>query len=322
MITETNLLPTDNGNLESGIVHAANESRFSSAHYSEPLTAFTVGWQDPQQLENLLDFIAPQVPVGRRFEFKRATNAEAFYSESDDVRAIGSAFKRVEYSGDSVNEKTLNKGLTIRVDHDDIAGDDWQERYVQLLMQRLVRNELRRAISALDSAASNTAVTWPIDGTAHNPDKDIRTALQSAADASGLRPNRILMGETAWDIRANSFDAQDNAGAFRAAGMLPEELARKLFVEEVRIMSPRYQSASSSKSAILGSALYAFFAQAALTKDEPATLKRFVTPTAQGSTFGVYLEEHAKFTDLSVEHYSNIVVTSNIGVEKLTISDS
>lgn len=321
MITENNILPADLGNPTTGIIHAANESRFNSTHYSEPLTAFTVGWKEPNALESLLDFMAPPVPVGRRFEFKRANNAEAFYSETDDVRAIGSAFKRVEYSGDTVNEKTLNKGLTIRVDHDDIVGDDWQERYVQLLMQRLVRNELRRAISALDSAASNTNATWPADGTAANPDSDIRAALQSAADESGLRPNRILMGESAWDLRANSFDAQNNAGAYRSSGLLPEELARKLFVEEIRILSARYQSSASAKSEILGNAIYTFFAQNALTKDEPATLKRFITPSASGSHFGVYMEEHAKFTDISVEHYSSIVATSSLGVQKLTVSE-
>lgn len=320
MITESNILPGDTGNNQCGLVCAANESRFASAHFSEPLTAFTVGWQDPGKLESMLEFVAPSVPVGRRFEFKRATNAEAFYSETDDVRAIGSAFKRVEYSGEIVNEKTLNKGLTIRVDHDDVVGDDWQERYVQLLMQRLVRNELRRAISALDTASNNTNVTWLADGNADNPDADIRTALQDAADGSGLRPNRILMGESAWDLRANSYDAQNNAGAFRAASMLPEELARKLFVEDVRILNACYQSALSTKSSMIGNVLYTFFAQSAITKDEPATLKRFVTPSASGSPFGVYMEEHAKFTDISVEHYSSIVATSSLGVEKLTIS--
>jgi len=29
------------------------------------------------------------------------------------------------------------------------------------------------------------------------------------------------------------------------------------------------------------------------------------------------LEEHAKYTDISVEHYSNIVVTSDLGIQKL-----
>ena len=136
---------------------SANENRFTAGNYSEALTAFTVGWRDPENIAELLDFIAPPVPVGRRFEFKRSDNAQAFYSENDDVRAVGAEFKRVRYDGESINEKTLNKGLTIRVDHDEVAGDDWQERYVQMLMQRLLRNELRRAIQALDTIAAESS---------------------------------------------------------------------------------------------------------------------------------------------------------------------
>ncbi|MGE9294131.1 MAG: hypothetical protein ACQKBW_11000, partial [Puniceicoccales bacterium] len=215
-----------------GEIAAANESRFNAAHFSEPLTAFTVGWKDPENLDELLEFVAPRVSVGRRFEFKRATNAEAFFSETDDVRAIGSAFKRVEYSGDSVNAKTLNKGLTMRIDHDEVYGDDWQERYVQILLQRLLRNELRRAINALDSAATATSNVWDDSS---SPDADIRAALIDATDESGVRPNRLLFGESAWDLRANAYESQENAGAFRSLALDPQSLARKLFVDGVRI---------------------------------------------------------------------------------------
>jgi hypothetical protein len=119
------ILPKDDGFQDYGTVCAANESRFNAAHYSEPLTAFTVGWKDREKIESLLNFIAPVVNVARRFEFKVADNNQAFLSETDDIRSIGSAFKRVEFTGTSVTSKTFNKGLTIRVDHDDVAGEDW-----------------------------------------------------------------------------------------------------------------------------------------------------------------------------------------------------
>ncbi|MBC2593048.1 hypothetical protein H5P28_02125 [Ruficoccus amylovorans] len=302
-----------------GEITAANESRFNAAHYSEPLTAFTVGWKDPENLDELLDFVAPRVNVGRRFEFKRATNAEAFFSETDDVRAIGSAFKRVEYSGDSVSAKTLNKGLTMRIDHDEVYGDDWQERYTQILLQRLLRNELRRAISALDTAATATNHTWD---NASAPDADIRAALIDATDESGVRPNRLLFGESAWDLRAAAYEAQDNAGAFSSLALDPQSLSRKLFVEGVRIAGARYQGVSGDKTGLVANAVYAFFEQNAVTKDEPSNLKRFVTPVDGGGNFRVYVEESAKYTDLTVEHYSTVIATSALGVRKLAVSAS
>ena len=170
-------------------ITTANENRFSAGNYSEALTAFTVGWTDPENTSKLLDFIAPPIAVGRRFEFKKSDNAQAFYSESDDVRAVGAEFKRVSYSGESVNEKTINKGLTIRVDHDEVAGDDWQERYVQMLLQRLLRNELRRAVAAIDAiaAADESPKAWDADS---NPDADIREMLMLAAHDGARIPEQ------------------------------------------------------------------------------------------------------------------------------------
>lgn len=315
----TEILPKDDGFQSCGLVCAANEARFTAATYSEPLTAFTVGWHDPEHIEELLNFIAPVIPVAKRFEFKVSNNEQCFMSETDDIRSIGSSFKRIEFVGTSVTSRTYNKGLTIRVDHDDIAGDDWRERYVQLLLQRLLRNELRRAIAALES----NAITQQSDGyvwdTTKNPDADVRAELSAAADVTGVRPNRAVYGEAAWDMRSDAYDGQNTAGASRAAGMLPEDVARKLFIDGVKVMSARYQN-GTSKSDLLGNKIYLFYTKNDIMKDEPANIKRFVTPIDGGGSFRVYADEHSKFTDLTVEHYSNVVITSAEGIRKLTIS--
>ena len=298
---------------------AANENRFSAGNYSEALTAFTVGWKSPDNLGEMLDFIAPPVPVGRRFEFKSSDNAQAFYSESDDVRSVGAKFKKVRYDGSSVNEKTLNKGLTIRVDHDEIADDDWQERYVQMLLQRLLRNELRRAVSALETIATLSAeVDWKSNS---NPDADIRAMLLEAGDDSGVRPNRLLLGESAWDMRMSCLEKQNSAVAFKGSAMAQEELAQKFLLDGCKVMSARYQISPTAKSQIAGRNVYAFFAQNSVSKDEPSNLKRFYTPMEEGSPFRVYCDETAKYTDITVEHYSSIVATSSLGVRKISVKE-
>ena len=297
----------------------ANENRFTAGNFSEALTEFASGWHKQDNFGGLLDFIAPPIPVGRRFEFKRSDNAQAFYSDSDDVRSIGAEFKRVRYDGSSVNEKTLNKGLTIRIDHDEIADDDWQERYVQMLLQRLLRNELRRAISALDTIATKTVdVSWTNN---ENPDADIRNMLIDAGNESGVRPNRILFGEIAWDMRMSCLEKQNSAVAFKASAMAQEELASKFLLDGCKVMSARYQVSPTTKAQIAGKNIYAFFAQNTISKDEPSNLKRFYSPMEDGSPFRVYCDESAKYTDITVEHYSSIVATSNLGVRKLSIKE-
>lgn len=298
----------------------ANQNKFNAATYSEALTAFTVGWQD-NEASKILNFIAPAIPVGRRFEFKRSDNAEAFYSESDDLRAVGSEFKRVHYKGESVNEKTLNKGLTMRVDHDEVADDDWQERYTQILLQRLLRNELRRAMSALETIAKSgkNPILW---NSSANPDADIRKMLNDCADESGVRANKILFGEDAWSMRLDCLESQSTSVALRASSLTPGELSAKFMLEGCKVLSSRYQQTPTQKAKIASNKVFAFCAFDGVSKDEPSNLKRFYTPSPEGTAFRVYLEERAKYTDITVEHYSSIVATSALGVRSLEITNS
>jgi hypothetical protein len=299
-----------------GEIYLANEARFTSATFSQPLTTFSVGWKDSDNILALLQFIAPEVVVGRRFEFKKATNAEMLLSETDDVRAIGSPFKRVEYTGATVNEKTLNKGLTIRIDKDEMVDGD-EERAVMRLKTRLFRNDLRRAVQMLLAIHSaGTAKTW---GSSGKPDKDLMDAIQTAGDAAGLNPNRLLFGTAAWQLRYASYEAQATAGAFAGLSLTPDQVAAKLGLSGARVSQERYQSAAATKSKVVDSYAVVFFGEDGVGKDDPSSVKRFVTPAGPEGV-RVFRKEEDKFVDISVEHYSNLVNTSSVGVVKLNIS--
>ena len=292
----------------------AQETQYNPNDYSDALTQFTQTWQDDEGLEALLNFVAPKIPVARRFEYKQIEQDQMFYSETDDLRASGSAFKRIQFSGSVVQAKTLNKGLSIRVDAEDVVGNDWQERYVHLLMKRLYRNELRRAILALKQHAKSVDTTWK--GTS-SPDADIRDTLILAGKDHGFAPNRLLFGELAWYARQDCYAAQNNAGARISAEMSREHLAEKLLVEDIKLLKKQMLGLQGKE--LTGNEIFAFYAQNGLLKDEISNIKRFVTPCEDRHLFRVYVEEHAKFTDITVEHYSNIVITSNTNILQLNI---
>ena len=316
------VLPNDTGdNNVAGQIYAANAARFTEAFFSEPLTVFAVGWRDPENVRETLEFLAPMVQTSRRFEYHSFVNAEEFYSETDDIRAIGSSFKRVEFTGSKVNGKTKNKGLTIRVDLDEIAEDsNWEERTVARLMRRLDRNELRRGKTLLSAAAVNTAKTW--DTTAgKDPDQDVLTQLITAADLSGIRPNRVVYGDTSWDKRGLSHRAQNIAGGYASAGLTPEQVAGLLNVDRVRVSRERYQSTAAAKAQIVNDLVIAFLALDGADVEDPSNIKRFVSPVDGGGNFRVYTQQiNAKLYDITVEHYSDIVITATLGIRQLTIS--
>ena len=292
----------------------AAEEKFNQNNYSEVLTEFTKNWKDSEGLEALLNFIAPKVPVSRRFEYRQAPDDQVFCSETDDERIGGSGFKQIRFSGEAVQAKTLNKGLTIRVDADDIVGEDWQIRYVHLLMKRLFRNELRRAIIGLKKNARIIEKAWEADS---QPDMDIRQTLMNVAAEKGFAPNRLLFGELAWYSRQDCYALQNNAGARISSEMTREGLAEKLLVDDIKLL--KKQNLGIQGNEIVGNEIFAFYAQNGLLKDEPSNIKRFVTPNNDGGLFRVYLEEHTKFVDITVEHYSNIVVTSDSNITQMNI---
>lgn len=311
----------DNGSQRPGMVCLANEARFTASYASEALTNYALSWRDNNDIEKTLDFLFPPVQAPRRFEFKKADNAEAFLSETDEIRAIGADFKHVEYKGSSVLEKTLNKGLTIRVDLDQVGGmPNWRETYTNRLLQRLLRSELRRAITAATTGITNTAKTW--DTTAgKDPDQDILTDLLAGVDESGMRANRILFGDGSWNKRLIAHRAQATAGGYASAAMTLQELAAYLRVERIEVSQERYQSGAAAKSKVTPDIVLSFYAEDGLTAEDPSHTKRFWTPVDGGGKYRVYEQQiSAKLVDLTVEHYSNCIVTATAGMRKLTIS--
>ena len=314
------------GDYKAGQVLFANDARFLETYFSEPLTNYAVGWRDPNNIEETLDFIAPPVVVGRRFEWKKANNAEEFLSEVvDDERAIGADFKRVEYTASDVTDKTINKGLTYIADLDNVSGLNWQNNKVAKLLRRLYRNEFRRGIAGLAGVATNTNVTWDTSAGV-NPDQDLKTDLLTATTASGIRPNRVLYGDTAWYKRGFSYEGQVGTSTAYAniAAMTPNQLASRLMVDKVMVSRERYQTSATAKSEIVSNLVLAFFAEGGVDTEDPSNVKRFVSsfsPEQGGGLVRVYVQQiSSKLVAITVEHYSKIIVTFSMGIRKWTVS--
>lgn len=300
-----------------GLICAANESRFTSAHYSTGLTGYLVGWRDPENLDQLIQDLFPEIPSARRFEFKSAVNAEQFLADTDDIRESGSPFKRVERQGTTVLGKTVNKGLTVTVDHDEVDELDgaWQQMYVAWLTQRLLRSEIRRGLAIVDAAATNVGKVW---GANSNPDGDLRAQLKAGADQCGIRANQLVLGEAAWDLRMDVYEPANTPYAARAAAMDEAALAKKLMVDRCIVVKARYQSTATAKQALVPSVAYSYLAYPGAMKDDPTNVKRFTSKARGGQRFGVYVVEHEKTTEISVEHYSSVLAATTLGIRKTT----
>lgn len=314
---------------KAGQIALANAAAFDGAFLSTPLMDYIAGpVGDIATLEQLLEAIAPAVQTSRKFEFRVNNTDTGFLAmeQDEDVRALGSEFKRLRAPGASQVSKTLSKGLTYLLDQDELEDEPMaEERAAARLKAILLRTEIIRATKALSDAADNKAVTWTPGGSATDPDADLLDAVIAGGDDAGLNPNRLLIGSTAWQRRLRYLRGQNTAGGFAGAGMTPAELAQYLSIERAIVSMERYNLAKTKGKGQLVSADVALLynAREGLGKDDPSNIKRFWSPMAGGQgEWAVYRREVATgaLVEITVAHRSQIVVTSDAGIRKLTVS--
>lgn len=314
------------GDAKPGDIYLANEALFAEGNFNEPLTNYAVGWKDPNNIEADLEFCAPEHQVGRWFTYGEWTNIEEFLADpNEDLRAVGADFARVKYTAKKTAAKTANRGLTLRIDTDELPNPlpaNWEQRYVARLLRRIKRNSLLRAIALLNAAATSTGVTWN-GGAGQNPDGNVRTSLKTGADSLGFRGNRVAYGDTAWDDRVTTHEAQNTPAGYAAAGRTPQMLAGYLGIDEVRVLRERYSAAGAAKSEMVGAKVLSFFAESGADVEDPSNIKRFVSPTQSGGPVRVFVQQvSSKLWDLTVEHYELIKITSPLGIRQLAVTGS
>jgi len=303
-----------------GLVALAHADSFNNTYYSEPLTTYTQGWRDPDNLDDILDFLYPGVQVGRRFEWYKHDEDSDFLVDTDDARAPGADFKQVRATGTMQLGKTINKGLTMFVDLDQVSDvQNWQQLYTSRLLRRCKRNDLYGAIRMLVEAAANANKTW---GPTSDPDADVMNMVNDAGDAIGFNPNRLAYFGNTWIKRVMAYRQQENEGA-KASLMLKDatELARFVGAESGRVITSRLRVDGAQKQKIGGNYVVAFHAENGVGPEDPSATKRFWSPVDGGGEYRVFVDStNPKFTRITVERYNTMVVTSKLGLKKLTVS--
>lgn len=297
----------------------------TESFFSVPLTDYAVGYSDMADLDRELEFFAPAVEVTPRFEYSVHDNAEQFLSDGDDdERPAKADFKDVEYTEGKVNSATVNRGLQITLDMDKIRGRaNWEEHYTAKLLKRIKRNQLRRAIGLLSTAATNTAKTWDVTA-GKDPDMDIISERLAGALASGISFNRVGFGDTAWAKRYLALRAQNNSAGNISSALSIEQLAGLLGVEEVLKSSARYTSSASARTEILGNLVLMFNATGGVDTEDSSNIKRFYSMGDAEEGGGIYQVYSQRVSNkrhvLAVGHYEKIAITSTLGIRKFTIS--
>ncbi len=302
----------------------ANSDAYNAANLSEPLSAYCAGLPIDGGTAELLAFIAPEVKTAKRFEYTKFGDGVLFADE-DDERAVRGEFKEIDISGDVVNAKLVNHGLTLAIDDDEFFAD-YEQEAVRILKNRLVANELSRAVAMAKAAAGTLeSKTWKSGG-GTNPDLDIRKLITSVGDKGGINANRVLIGDAAWTYRLESLLGSQNVASGGQAMFTIDNLRGFVGAEKILTCDKRFETkvkdsdgkAAKEYKAFLANYVLAFNARDGISKFDASTFKRFVGEEG----FKVYVEKKTKRTIVTVEHYSLLAQTGVGACKGLSVSNS
>lgn len=302
----------------------ANSDAYNAANLSEPLSAYCAGLPIDDGAAELLAFIAPEVKTAKRFEYTKFGDGIMLVDE-DDERAVRGEFKEIDISGDVVNAKLVNHGLTLAIDDDEFFAD-YEQEAVRILKNRLVANELSRAVAMAKAAAGTLeSKTWKSGG-GTNPDLDIRKLITSVGDKGGINANRVLIGDAAWTYRLESLLGSQNTASGGQAMFTIDNLRGFVCAEKILTCDKRFETkvkdsdgkAAKEYKAFLANYVLAFNARDDISKFDASTFKRFVGEDG----FKVYVEKKTKRTIVTVEHYSLLAQTGVGACKGLSVSNS
>jgi|GEM_PF-460994 len=323
-------LPEHDGHFVDGRVMGFNASLFAQDNFSEQLTGYATGYKDPEDIEASLQFFAPSLPSPNIAEYNTFESAEEFLSDGadDDLIGVGGDFATVRYNSGKDLKQLQNRGLAMDISEAKFdATPNAEQVYVARLIRRLNRNSLRRSITLLSAAATNTGKVWST-AAGKDPDQDVKSELILAQDTSGIRPNRIGYGETAFDLRCVSHRAQNTAGGYASGAMTPDQVASFLTVDEVKISKERFATSATAATLgqILSNKVLMFYATDEATEEDPTNIKRFTGRVAArhgGGAYAVHMRQVAdKGWRIAVEKYELLVITSTLGIRQFTCTAS
>lgn len=312
---------------ELGQITVANAAQNYAGSLAQDVQGYLAGLPAGDE-QIAIDALFPGLQTNDFFQFAKADD-EAFLTEADDsdIRGIGASFKRVQYKGTVVTAATIQKGLTMRVDHktlpkvNSVIVAGWENRYADSLRNRLARVDRVRGLAVLDAAATSGGnKTW---SSATSPDGDLRAMAQLSRVANGAMPSHLVLGNTAQQLRMDAYESParvNHAMANHAEYSMPE-LAAYLNVGKVVLEDGLKQTAKgAAKTDVLGLLAYSYMANDSVLVGDPSNIRRAWSPVTGGGEWAVAIQESAVYTDITVWHESLFFAAFTAGIRKIVVA--
>ena len=281
----------------------------------------------------IIDQLAPTVPVAKQSDGFNIWSIADAYRVEDDRRAPGTEANVITRSVSSDTFYCRNYALKDRIPLEDIANADpgfsfltaRQDR-AEFLKEKLTLNWEARVVDMVTSTSnvgSSTAVgsNWsdPVDGHS-DPIGDLQTAIENVEGVTGITPNSIIFGATAWKYFRNHANVISRLFGYQTTerGRIANlnNVTALFEMERVLIGGLYYNSAQEGQGASLArkwaDKVLVYYAPPTARKDTPSFMYSFRWNAVPGFDMQaeVFSLPRAKAEEVQVGYFQDEKITA------------
>lgn len=298
-------------------------------HLDKPLSNVAIAYR-PEGF--IADMIAPIVPVPKQSDaYYVWSSADAFRTENDH-RAPGTEANVMERSVSSGTFFADNYALKMRTPYEDLKNADAAQIFLsrqsraEAVKDKLMLNMEYRVGQQCTSGSnvgsySTVASAWTtLTNGNSDPIGNINTAIENVQDATGVRPNSIIMGNYAWRLLRQHADATERIfGSLANTGgrtVLQSHIKELFEMERFMVGGAYYNSAdegqSQSLSQIWNDNVLVYYAPMTPRFDKPSFMYSFRWNGVPGFNMQaeVFQLPRAKAEEVQLGYYQDEKITA------------
>ena len=303
-------------------------SKLGTSTFQETLKNYAYGVaQDVGS--KLADFIAPRVPVGvGTGMFKKFDDKNAFQIY-DTSRAVGGKANRINFLSTDGKFDCSANALEISIDDQERekAGDAdsaLEEAKTRTLVISACLAREKRVIDLMAAASAGTSASCTI--ASDDPVAKIDEILEGIAIKTGMLPNRMVLGLSAWRKIKNSAKVLGRIQGVKASGVSLSEFAGMLLNPQIDIRvavlsKDAYKMGkTASKSEFVGDYGYIFHGNDNPTQYDPGFMKTFSVGANSVEAVRMYRDDSSRSDILAVDWSEDVQLISTACAKRITVS--
>ncbi len=300
------------------------------ATLNPPLTNFASGLAQ-DLASSLARFVAPDVEVPAGIGHYKLFDSKNAFQIYNTERALGGSATRIQFKATDPTFDCRPQALEVAIDDAEYsaAGDANATRLDESRIKTLVTSAaLAHEDKVFTLCKTVTAVANKGNWTDSNVDPvaEIDEQIEILATATGLMPNRAVIGLGAWRILRNhpKIKARLSVAKVQSPGLgdFASMLLNPSLDLRLAVLSKDNAKFGADKNAvnILGSEFFLFLGANSPSAYDPSWIKCFVTRDGSVDAVRTYRDESARSTIHAVDWSEDIKIVGSACAKRLTIS--